>query len=175
MRKFYKTFQSTLSGNAIFKYAFHLFTLVFLTLFLASNFAECNSENTTQKNSPIGLTKYGKVKGYVDNNINVFKGIPYGDNTAKRRFQPPVPPIPWDGIKDATEFGPVAPQQPFGKSNFVPMPQKVKMSEDCLNLNVWTPELHDGKNRPVMVWFHGGGYSGWTSNMDIFDGTNLCR
>lgn len=83
--------------------------------------------------------------------------------------------MPWDDIKDATKFGPIAPQQPLGKSRFFPISTNLAMSEDCLNLNVWTPGLNDGKKRPVMVSFHGGGYSGWTSNLDLFDGVNLCN
>lgn len=44
-----------------------------------------------------------------------------------------------------------------------------------MNLNIWTPALHEGKKRAVMVWFRGGGYDGWTSNIDLYDGVNLCK
>ena len=150
--------------------------MIVFIIFIGFNFIQCNNEKTSQDNKPVAATKYGKVRGYIDNNIDVFKGIPYGDNTAKRRFQPPVPPIPWSGIKDAAEFGPIAPQGPIGKSDFYPMPKEgTIMSEDCLYLNVWTPGLRDGKKRPVMVWFHGGGYNSWSCNIDLYDGVNLCR
>jgi para-nitrobenzyl esterase len=176
MRKYFKSFQNTFSRKIYLINILYRFSVIILALFLGFNFIQCNSEKTSQENSPIATTKYGKVKGYVDNNIDVFKGIPYGDNTANRRFQAPVPPVPWNDIKDATEFGPVAPQGPIGKSNFYPMPKEgTKMSEDCLHLNVWTPGLRDGKQRPVMVWFHGGGYSSWSCNIDLYDGVNLCR
>ena len=49
------------------------------------------------------------------------------------------------------------------------------MSEDCLHLNVWTPGLRDGGRRPVLVWFHPGGYSGGTSNEIEADGARLSR
>ena len=153
----------------------HLLMIVCI-ISIGFNFIQCNNVKTSQDNKPVAATKYGKVRGYVDNNINVFKGIPYGGNTAKRRFQPPVPPIPWSGIKDAAEFGPIAPQGPIGKSDFYPMPKEgTIMSEDCLHLNVWTPGLRDGIKRPVMVWFHGGGYNSWSCNIDLYDGVNLCR
>ena len=129
-----------------------------------------------QNDSPIAATKYGKVKGYFDNDIKVFKGIPYGEDTSKRRFQSPLPPKQWEGIKDALDFGPMAPQNLRGSSGFYPVPKAgTPMSEDCLNLNVWTPSLHDGKLRPVMVWFHGGGYNGWSANVDLYDGVRLCK
>lgn len=163
-------------SKKIIKKLFILFNSTFI-LISSLLFTQCKSDlnNSPKDNSPIAVTKYGKVKGYFDKGINAFKGIPYGDNTAKRRFKSPVPPMPWDDIKDATKFGPIAPQQPLGKSRFFPLSTNLAMSEDCLNLNVWTPGLNDGKKRPVMVSFHGGGYSGWTSNLDLFDGVNLCN
>jgi para-nitrobenzyl esterase len=120
------------------------------------------------KDAPIAVTTAGKVRGYRDQGINSFKGIPYGENTAKHRFMPPVPPRPWDGIRDAVEFGPIAPQQRSTTPD-------ENISEDCLNLNVWTPALHDSMKRPVMVWFHGGAYSNGTSNIDLNDGVRLSR
>ena len=126
-------------------------------------------------NSPVAVTTSGKIRGYVDNAVNVFKGIPYGDDTYKHRFMPPLPPKPWKGVRDAIQFGPMAPQVIKHDSDFYPAPKNPKVSEDCLNLNVWTPGLHDGKKRPVMVWFHGGGYNGWSANIDLYDGVNLCR
>src|SRR5438445_390859 len=61
--------------------------------------------------APVAQTTAGKVRGAVnDSAIAVFKGIPYGDDAAKHRFQPPVPPVSWDGVRDALAFGPMAPQ-----------------------------------------------------------------
>jgi len=127
--------------------------------------------------APIALTTAGKVRGYVDQKINVFKGIPYGDDTSTRRFQPPVPPKPWSGVRDALRFGPMAPQSGGrGGDGFFPTPKAgIALSEDCLSLNVWTPALHDGHRRPVLVYFHGGGYSGWSVDVDVYDGVRLCR
>jgi hypothetical protein len=59
---------------------------------------------------PIATTKLGKIRGFIDNGICAFKGIPYGDDTAKRRFMAAVPPPPWSGTRDTLKSGPRAPQ-----------------------------------------------------------------
>jgi len=109
-------------------------------------------------------TAQGKWRGRANGGIHIFKGIRYGADTSRRRFLPPVAPQPWTGVRDALEFGLVAPQ-----------PGSRPISEDCLHLNVWTPGLRDNAKRPVMVWFHGGAYSGGTSNDIETDGERLSR
>jgi carboxylesterase type B len=111
-----------------------------------------------QPAAPIATTTSGKVRGYVDQEINIFKGIPYGGDTAKRRFQAPGPPDPWNGVRDATAFGPIAPQL-TARRGLTTTPEGSVISEDCLRLNVWTPALRDGHRRPVLVYFHGGAYN----------------
>ncbi len=126
----------------------------------------------------IAETATGKVQGFIDRDIQVFKGIPYGADTAPRRFKAPRPPETWKGVRFALEFGPRAPQpRPPARvsaAGSVADPGG-PVSEDCLYLNVWTPALRDGKKRPVMVYIHGGGYVAHTANFDIYDGVNLCR
>jgi len=117
--------------------------------------------------APIATLASGKVRGFVaDRGIYGFKGIRYGADPSRRRFKPPRPPDPWTGIRDAVEFGPVAPQ---------PGMRDRVIGEDCLHLNVWTPGLRDGGRRPVMVWFHPGAFSSGTSNELEADGARLAH
>ena len=118
--------------------------------------------------APVAKTTAGPVRGYTDQAISAFKGIPYGDDTAKHRFQPPVPPQSWNEVRDALKFGPQAPQGRAGGGGTV-------SSEDCLYLNVWTPALRDGHKRPVLVYFHGGAYNNGSVNSDLYDGVRLSK
>jgi para-nitrobenzyl esterase len=121
-------------------------------------------------------TDNGTVQGFVEDGISTFRGIPYA--TAER-FLPAVKAAPWAGTKQVLAYGNVCPQpinpdyqqrQAF-LSDWVFWPQ----TENCLNLNVWTPAADD-KKRPVMVWLHGGGYSSGSSiELPYYDGANLSR
>jgi len=125
--------------------------------------------------SPIAETRHGRIRGYVDQGINVFKGVPYGSDTSVRRFQPPAPPAPWTGVLDTLDFGPTAPQPRGSGGGFFPPDEAKVISEDCLHLNLWTPSVGQGGKRPVLVWFHPGAYSSMTSNTSGYDGVRLCR
>ncbi len=114
----------------------------------------------------VATTTAGKIRGVMDAGIHVFKGVRYGADTSAYRFMPPRPPAPWTGVRDATAFGPIAPQATR---------ETVEMSEDCLHLNLWTPGLRDNRKRPVLVWFHGGAFSGGSSNDAYTDGARLAR
>jgi para-nitrobenzyl esterase len=110
-------------------------------------------------------TTAGRVRGFADGDLNVFRGIRYGADTAPRRFQPPAPPEPWRGIVDAREFGAASPQG-GSESN---------QSEDCLFLNVVAPRTLAARPRPVIVYIHGGAYSGGSGSSPLYDGSALCR
>ncbi|MGB6945389.1 MAG: carboxylesterase/lipase family protein [Bryobacteraceae bacterium] len=130
------------------------------------------------KSEPAGsivATANGKIRGTIQEKVHAFKGVSYGASTAgEGRFLPPEKPQSWTGVRDALELGPASPQIP---SRLIPesMAQQpagdAHGTEDCLHLNVWTPGL-SGK-RPVMVWYHGGGYSAGSANWKMYDGTNL--
>ena len=100
------------------------------------------------KTAPAVETTAGKVRGYRYDGIYNFMGIPYG--TAKR-FRAPEPVAPWEGYRDTTVPGFNCPS--IGHSQAVDcFPHNFWLeSEDCLNLNVWTPSLEEGARKPVVV------------------------
>ena len=114
-------------------------------------------------------TSSGDVRGVEANDVLVFKGIRYGASTAgDGRFRPPVPAPRERGVFDASGFGDQAPQSRTALADAGPM------SEDCLRINIWTPRL-DRKPRPVMIWFHGGGFEAGSASQTLYDGANLAR
>ncbi len=131
-----------------------------------------------QSTSPIATTTSGKVRGFAQDGVLVFKGIPYGADTSTRRFMPAEKPAPWTGVRDALAFGPQSPQpihHRSGRSTFSYLDEENPVnSEDCLHLNIWTAGLDDRK-RPVMVYIHGGAYSSSSSNGPVYDGIRLVR
>jgi para-nitrobenzyl esterase len=117
--------------------------------------------------APMATTTAGKISGFVEEGVNVFKGVPYGADTAKTRFRPPLPPARWSGVLECRNFATMAPQLTSRGAS------QSRQSEDCLHLNVWTAGLRDGKLRPVLVYFHGGAYNNGTVNSDLYDGGRL--
>jgi para-nitrobenzyl esterase len=132
----------------------------------------------TPPRDPVVTTALGRLRGSIANGVGTFKGVPYGASTAgANRFMPPVKPAAWTGVREATAYGPRSPQ-PFRA--MIPeigdaLTGSGPMSEDCLTLNVWTGSTDRGANRPVMVWFHGGGQRTGSGNSIFYDGTELAR
>ncbi len=126
--------------------------------------------------APTVETAFGRVRGYMDKGICSFRGVPYGDTTAgANRFLPPRKPQPCTGVRDAVELGHRAPQldAPRVPEWFV-MDRTEPQGEDCLVVNVWTPAL-DSQKRPVVVWLHGGGFTGGSNGFTAYDGASLAR
>lgn len=135
-----------------------------------------SAELVTSAESTLVQTAGGKVAGYIDDGIYIYKGIPYAK---AGRFMPPVPADKWEGIRSSRAYGPTCPQgrrmgwysdeQAFAFDWNDGFPD-----EDCLRVNIWTPGIKDGKKRPVMVWLHGGGYAaGSGQELPSYDGKNL--
>ncbi len=119
-------------------------------------------------------TEQGLVHGYEYDGMTIFKGIPYA---RARRFHDPEPVEPWDGVLETCNYSYVCPlMDPERPDISLNTPHRIGVqSEDCLNLNIWTPGCDDGK-RPVMVWLHGGGFSSGSSmEMLAYEGENLCK
>jgi len=124
--------------------------------------------------SVIVETRGGKLGGFLQDSVHVFRGIPYAaPPVGPRRFLPPAPLPPWSGLRDATRFGSSAWQSSSALGPALPF-DVGPMDEDCLTLNVWTPGL-DGAGRPVLVWIHGGGFVIGAGSQAIYDGTVLAR
>jgi para-nitrobenzyl esterase len=119
-------------------------------------------------------TTSGSVEGRVKDGICDFRGIPYAaPPVGALRFRPPQPVEPWTGVRDATHFGPMAPQSLGAMERMFGAPPR-PTDEDCLTLNVWTPACDDGK-RPVMVWIHGGAFLYGTGATPWYNGRSFAR
>ena len=113
-----------------------------------------------QTDPALARTAAGMVRGVVESDHRLFAGIPYAaPPVGPLRFQPPAPAPAWTGMRDATEPGPRCIQDPGGDPEF-----GRQSDEDCLTLNVWTP-ASTGSPRPVMVWIHGGSFTGGSGNI----------
>lgn len=127
---------------------------------------ECTTDVIMSKAGPICgktvMTDTGKQS-------QAFLGIPYAESTEKEaRWQPPVPKTSWSDVYRAFDFGSICPQNRDPKFD-------VAQSEDCLSLNVWTPEGIDSqsKKRAVMVFIHGGSFNSGAGSYPLYDGSYL--
>lgn len=151
----------------------------------ASDVTELASEKVSivaSAGSAVADTEYGKIKGYIRNDIFTFKGVPYGaDTSGANRFMPPQKPTAWSDTRDCLVYGPISPQKPDNgwlQQEYGFLYQWIDGFQDeyCLRLNVWTPSITDGKKRPVMFWIHGGGFfSGSSQEHPSYDGENLSK
>ena len=105
-----------------------------------------------------------------------FKGVPYAAPPfAANRLQAPRPVEPWGGVRDALAFGPKSPQVPYPPGIADALQELVGAGEDCLTLNIWTPDPGTA-GRPVMVWVPGGMFEFHaTGATPLYDGGRFAR
>ncbi len=160
------------------KKIFFLLTLYIFNLLPLTVKCQENQAIVAGKNIAIVQTEYGKVRGYIHHGMYTFKGIPYGK---AKRFMPAEKPSSWEGIRSSMTYGPTCPaiqQDPFKDEFEFPLNRSrgYYISENCLNLNIWSKKISNVQKSPVMVWLHGGGFSSGSSiEFPSYDGENLSR
>lgn len=118
-------------------------------------------------------TAYGQLQGEQGGGVNVWRGIPFAaPPVGELRFRAPQPPEPWNGVREAKEFGPVS-HQPVSTSGTRFGGSTPVYSEDCLYLNVWSPAAEPDEALPVMVWIHGGTFVTGAGSQPMFDGVRM--
>ena len=135
---------------------------------------------------PVVQIGAGTLHGAVAQSAIAFRGIPYArPPVGELRWQPPQPPLPWQGVREAVKPGTACTQRASGLTPFfAPMAQAygsnfeqppIKSSEDCLYLDVWIPEWPVKRALPVMVWLHGGSNIVGSGTQSTYDGVSLTR
>lgn len=126
------------------------------------------------KTEGVADTTYGKVRGFIDEGTYTFRGIPYAK---AERFGMPETPDAWDDVLNCLVYGATAPitkvTEPDGGDFLIPH-RYWAQNENCQNLNIWTQSLDTEAEKPVMVWFHGGGFINGSAIEGVaYDGKNL--
>lgn len=130
------------------------------------------------------IVEGGAVQGIpaADPRVTVFKGIPFAaPPVGENRWRAPQPVVPWEGVRSCATFGPIAMQEiPGGDPDNIytrewHVDSSVPMSEDCLQLNIWTNAKSPDDKLPVLIWIYGGGLMvGYPSEMEM-DGERIAR
>ena len=136
------------------------------------------SEPMTEIKRPVVETESGRAEGIIEDGIAAFRGLPYAASpVGNLRFAAPQPHPKWPGLRDASRPGPSVPQGPSRLEAVMGRRIPDWTENGCLTVNVWTPRLPDdgsaSRALPVLVWFHGGGFSSGSGGWDWYDGRNL--
>ena len=128
--------------------------------------------DTTQ---PVVTISGGALRGTATAGVSAFLGIPYAAPPfGANRMKPPQPALPWDGERDATAFGPTVPKGDYPPPYQPLFPEVNIAGEECLNLNVWTPDP-GAAGLPVLVWIHGGSFMNGSGSVGEYDGSAFAR
>lgn len=120
-------------------------------------------------------TSAGRVEGRVTDGVAAFLGIPYAAPPfGANRFGAPRRPAPWDGLREASSYGATCPKLGYGPPYDALLPEPAVPGEDCLNLNVWTPDP-GAAGLPVMVWVHGGSFTNGSGAVPVYAGDRFAR
>ena len=119
----------------------------------------------------------GRIRGADEGGVTRFLGVPYAAAPfGEHRMAPPQPVEPWDGVRDATAYGPTCPKGDYPPQYQPLLPEQVIPGEECLNLNVWTPSRRSRRaGLPVLVWIHGGSFMNGSGSVLEYDGTAFAR
>ncbi|MCX6056893.1 MAG: carboxylesterase/lipase family protein [Chloroflexi bacterium] len=155
------------------KNKFFISIISLLIIFVAWQLWPKQKKPPTDLLTEIAATSTGDVRGFVQNGLNIYLGIPYAlPPTGSRRFKAPEPLPKRDGIFDAYEFGAVCPQtyDPVELDD----PKEHVNNEDCLSLNIWSPTSSSDK-KAVMVFIHGGGFVVGSSKSMLYHGDVIAK
>jgi para-nitrobenzyl esterase len=129
----------------------------------------------TVGSAPAVQVASGRLRGRMDWEVAAFLGIPYAASPfGARRMRPPGPPARWDGERSAADYGPTCPKGDYDPESAALFPEVVIPGEECLNLNVWTPDP-GGSGLPVLVWVHGGMFTQGSGSVAGYRGTSFAR
>jgi para-nitrobenzyl esterase len=157
-------------------------------IYKASSFSHLTPPNASAApiSEPLVQIGAGTLRGAIAGSAIAFRGIPYArPPVGELRWQPPQPPLPWQGVREALQPGSACTQRTSGLAPFIaPMAKaygsafeqpSIKSSEDCLYLDVWVPEWPVKRALPVMVWLHGGSNTVGSGTQSTYDGVSLTR
>ena len=117
-------------------------------------------------------TASGLVQGVDEQGVHVYKGIPFAaPPVGNLRWRDPQPVTPWPGVREAQSFAPICPQT----GDSLPGAPPERENEDCLYLNVWTPNEAPPAKLPVMVWIYGGGWTNGSASIPNYSGESLAK
>lgn len=157
---------------------------VFVILLPVMMLTACLSDGSSS-GKKIFVSKVGVESGLIagktnpEGNVSIFLGIPYAaPPVGELRWKSPQPPVNWEGVRECITPPPSAMQSkpaPFMMWSKEFMAPEEPLSEDCLFLNIWTPAKNTAEKLPVMVWIHGGAFTGGSGTVPLYDGEEMAK